>query len=407
MDPVTRHLMAELSERQPLMVKQLFQFCETNSGTTNLDGLSYIHNHLSQVFNSIADSIESISFPTLNNIDMQGNTEILDCGKALLIRKRPEIKRRILLGGHMDTVYHADHPFQTLSYINENTLNGPGVADMKGGLLIILHALELFERLPEAETLGWDVFINADEEIGSPFSGSWLENAASTYQAGLIYEPAMDAKGTLARNRRGSGKFTVVTTGKAAHVGRAFSEGRNAICYLAEVILAIHALNGQREGVSINIGKIAGGEALNMVPDKAVAKLDIRVSSPQDEYWIQKKLNEINNLLKRDDYGLKIEGQFGRPVKSINYKTEKLFECVRRAGEQLNLSVSWQDSGGCCDGNNLAQKGLPVLDTMGVRGGAIHSAEEFILLDSLVERTALNLFLLRDLARGGLETLHS
>ncbi|WP_133138645.1 hydrolase [Legionella genomosp. 1] len=407
MDPVTRRVLVDLRERQPEMIQQLLRLCEINSGTTNPNGLADIHSELHRIFSPLADSIESVSFPPLHSIDMNGNSQRLVCGDALFIRKRPELKRRILLGGHMDTVYHVNHPFQTLRYLDENTINGPGVADMKGGLLIILNALEMFEQLPESQSLGWDVFINADEEIGSPASSPWLESMAASYQAGLIYEPAMDAKGTLAKNRRGSGKFTVVATGKSAHVGRAFEEGRNAICYLAQVLLSIHALNGQREGITVNVGKIAGGEALNMVPDKAVAKLDIRVSNSEDELWIQQQLNKILGQEKRQDYQLAIDGQFGRPVKFVDSKTQKLFGCVQRAGERLNLDIVWKDSGGCCDGNNLAQKGLPVLDTLGVRGGAIHSDKEFILLDSFIERTALSLFILQDLAQGSLEAVHS
>ena len=215
----------------------------------------------------------------------------------------------------------------------------------------------------------------------------------------------MTATGTLAKNRKGSGKLTLIATGKAAHAGRAFAEGKNAICYLAEAICAVHALNGQRDGVTINVGKIAGGEALNVVPDKAVAKLDIRISLSEDEYWVRTELDKIINRLKRQGYSLEVHGTFGRPVKRVCTGTERLFQRVQLIGKELGLSIDWKDSGGCCDGNNLAHHGLPVLDTLGVRGGNIHSSEEYILLDSLPERAALSALLLLDLAQGGLEDL--
>jgi glutamate carboxypeptidase len=269
----------------------------------------------------------------------------------------------------------------------------------------MLHALSAFEQTDMASELGWDVVINSDEEIGSPASSMLFDELAPNYQAALVYEPAMTATGTLAKNRKGSGKLTLIATGKAAHAGRSFDEGRNAICYLAEAVTAVHALNGQRDGVTINVGKIAGGEALNVVPDKAVAQLDIRISLSEDEFWVREELNKLINSMKRTDYSLTVHGGFGRPVKRVCNATERLFKRVQNIGKELGLSIDWKDSGGCCDGNNLAHHGLAVLDTLGVRGGNIHSSEEYILLDSLSERAALSALLLTDLAQGGLEDL--
>ncbi|RUR15444.1 hydrolase [Legionella sp. km535] len=400
-----KELVDTIKSNQKSMVAQLHQFCEINSGTTNLEGLAAMANALHNAYIPLADSIQFKKLPPLSTINMTGNATTQQCGDALLISKRPHLKRRILLSGHMDTVYAANNPFQQLTYINDNYVNGPGVADMKGGLIVMLQALSAFEQTDIASQLGWDVVINADEEIGSPVSSALFDELAPNYQAALVYEPAMTATGTLAKNRKGSGKLTLVATGKAAHAGRAFDEGRNAICYLAEAVTAIHALNGQRDGVTINIGKIAGGEALNVVPDKAVAQLDIRISLAEDEFWVREELDKLINKMKRVDYSLTVHGGFGRPVKRVCNATERLFQRVQSIGKELGLSIDWKDSGGCCDGNNLAHHGLAVLDTLGVRGGNIHSSEEYILLDSLSERAALSALLLTDLAQGGLEDL--
>ncbi|KTC93054.1 MULTISPECIES: hydrolase [Legionella] len=404
---MTKEVLLFLTPRKQTMVEQLHQLCEINSGSENLQGLALMHHTLQEVFTPLADQVETLQLPSITTMNMTGEISIQQCGDALFIRKRPELKRRILLSGHMDTVYGINHPFQTLTYINDNQINGPGVADMKGGLLVILHALSAFEETKQTKNLGWDVLINADEEIGSPASSTLFDEFANLYQAALVYEPAMTTSGILAKNRRGSGKFTLVATGKSAHVGRDFTASNNAICYLAEVITAIHGLNqdSHSQGVTINVGKIAGGDAINMVPDKAVAKLDIRVSKTEDEHWVREQLNKILNSMKREGYSLTIHGHFGRPVKRVCPATERLFSRIQKLGKELGLSIDWQDSGGCCDGNNLARHGLPVLDTLGVRGGHIHSANEFILLDSLVERSALTALLLMDLAAGGLEEL--
>lgn len=400
-----KELVQTIKSQQENMVTQLHQFCEINSGTTNLAGLALMANALESAYQPIADTIQAKKLAPLSLINMQGSTTVQHYGDALLISKRPELKRRILLSGHMDTVYAATNPFQKLTYLNDNYVNGPGVADMKGGLIVMLHALMAFEQTDAASQLGWDVFINSEEEIGSLASKVLLDELAPNYQVALVYEPAMTATGTLAKNRKGSGQLTIVADGKAAHAGRAFDEGRNAICYLAEAVTAIHALNGQRDGVTINVGKIAGGEALNVVPDKAVAQLDIRVGRAEDEFWVREQLDRIVAQLKRSDYTLSVHGEFSRPVKRVCQGTERLFSRLQTLGKELGITLDWQDSGGCCDGNNLAQHGLAVLDTLGVRGGAIHSADEYILLDSLSERASLSALLLTDLAQGGLEDL--
>jgi glutamate carboxypeptidase len=400
-----KKLIDMLKNNQQIMVEQLHHFCDINSGTNNLAGLAQMVKALQDAYKPLADSIQIKKLNPLSTMSMSGETSVQNCGDALFIRKRPHLKRRILLSGHMDTVYCANNPFQKLTYINDNYVNGPGVADMKGGLIVMLHALAAFEQDASAALMGWDVLINSDEEIGSPASSIMFDEIAADYQAALVYEPAMTPTGTLAKNRKGSGKLTLVATGKAAHAGRAFAEGRNAICYLAEAIGLVNALNGQHDGVTINIGKIAGGEALNVVPDKAVAKLDIRISLPEDEHWVRTQLDKIINQLQRQDYSLIVHGDFGRPVKRVCMGTERLFHRVQILGQELGLSIDWKDSGGCCDGNNLAHHGLPVLDTLGVRGGNIHSSEEYILLNSLPERAALSTLLLLDLAQGGLEDL--
>ena len=400
-----KELIDTIKANQKTMVDQLHQFCDINSGTTNLPGLELMAKALHAAYEPIADNIVKKELKPLPIFNMSGNATTQYFGDALFISKRPHLKRRILLGGHMDTVYPATSPFQKLTYIDDNYVNGPGVADMKGGLIVMLHALSAFEQSEAAADLGWDVIINSDEEVGSPASSLLFDELAPHYEVALVYEPAMNATGTLAKNRRGSGKLTIVATGKAAHAGRAFDEGRNAICYLAEAVTEIHALNGQCDGVTINVGKIAGGEALNVVPDKAVAQLDIRISIPEHEFWVREQLDRIINKLKRTDYSLSVHGGFGRPVKKVCKGTERLFNRVQHLGKELGLTIDWKDSGGCCDGNNLAHHGLAVLDTLGVRGGNIHSPEEYILLDSLSERAALSALLLVDLAQGGLEDL--
>jgi glutamate carboxypeptidase len=323
MDKWISTLLSSLQERYPIMVDQLHQWCEINSSSDNLPGLSLMRDTLQKAFSPVADSIESRAFPPRLTINRDGEQVQQVCGDLLYLRKRPHLKKRILLCGHMDTVYADTHPFQNLKYIDDHRINGPGVADMKGGLIVMLHALIAFEATPYASELGWDVIINADEEIGSPVSGPLLMELSETYQAALVYEPAMTSHGTFAKNRRGSGKLSLIAKGKAAHVGRAFHEGQNAICLLAEAITAIHALNGQRDGVTVNVGLVTGGEAINVVPDRAVAHLDIRIQQACDEAWVRDQLSCLLKKITPKDDTFTLHGHFGRPVKRVNPATEQ------------------------------------------------------------------------------------
>jgi glutamate carboxypeptidase len=393
-----------IATQQNTMLSLLYDWCHINSGSYNLEGLSRMNDVIVQNFTPIADIIESHPPPPLETISMSGETITQQTGNILILKKRPELKQRLLLCGHMDTVFPVDHCFQTIREIDENTLNGPGVADMKGGLIVILQALMAFEQTSLKHNIGWDVIINADEEIGSCSSFSMLEKFSHSHALGLVYEPSMSPTGTLAKNRRGSGKFTLIARGCAAHVGREFEQGRNAICFLADILCQIHQLNGLKDGVTVNVGKIQGGDALNMVPDVSVAKLDVRITSEDDKSWFFSKINTIlTTMNQHSGYSCQLIGEFSRPIKKVNEATTLLFKKIQDVAMQLNLSINWQDSGGCCDGNNLAQHGMAVIDTLGVRGGKIHSNDEYLLIDSLVERTQLSTLLLMHLSLNRLE----
>lgn len=391
-----------LKEQAQDMRKLLIEWSDINSGSYNLVGLERMLKALQQQFTRLQpDSVEELVLLPMERVNTRGQIEKITLGKALRFKKRTAAPIKIMLCGHMDTVFGETHDFQTARLLDENTLNGPGVADMKGGLVVMLYALLALERSEFAEKISWEILLNPDEEIGSYGSAPFLIEGAKRNHLGLIFEPAMTVEGTLAGERKGTGNFAVVAHGVAAHAGRAHHLGRNAIRALADFIQHVDDLNGKRDGVTINVGRIEGGGATNVVPDLAVCYMDVRTKQESDEQWLlenfEKVVTEIN---KRDGFHLDLHGSFSRKPKPLTGKTLRLFELVKKIGEELNLSLSWQPSGGCCDGNNLASVGLPVVDTLGVRGGNIHSAEEFMKLDSLVERAQLTALLLLKLASG-------
>lgn len=382
------------------MKKTVRAWSDINSGSLHLDGLTKMKTRLEQDLSVLGGVQESIHSKPIEKVTDQGEITQLALGDCLSITKRPEAPFQILLGGHMDTVFDKHHPFQQVKELEENRWNGPGLTDMKGGLMVMSYALQALEQSPWAAKIGWQVLINADEEIGSLGSQHIIKEAAKDKNLALYYEPSMNETGSIASERRGSGKISLIVKGVAAHAGRSFETGRSAICALSELITEIHALNGQRNGVSINIGYISGGGAINVVPDNAVAKCDIRITDPSDESWFMEHLNSlVSTYNTRDGITVTTHGSFGRPPKKVTNEIMALLKKIQSIGVQLNINIDWIPSGGCCDGNNIASYGVPVVDTLGVRGGHIHRETEYMIVDSLVERAKLSAILLMELAQ--------
>jgi len=309
-----------------------------------------------------------------------------------------------VLTGHYDTVYPRDSVFQTVVSRHDGALNGPGIADMKGGISVLLGALEAFETHPDRERLGWTALLSPDEEIGSPASAPLLAELGARGHLGLTYEPAL-ADGRLAGARKGSGNFHVVVSGRAAHAGRAFAEGRNAVAGAAMLAAVLHALNGQRDEVTVNVARISGGGALNVVADSAVVRFNVRVPDRAAADWISAAIAEVVAAPPFEGLTVALHGGFTRPPKPMDAAQSALFEAVRETGALLGQTIAWSPSGGVCEGNNLHAAGLPNVDTLGVRGGLIHSEQEFAWPDSFVERTQLSTLILCKAASGEIDAM--
>ena len=374
---------------------------KVNSGSTNLAGLNSVAEMLVEAFSALPGETKLVEPQPVEAVRPDGTIDQIERGQHLVCSVRPDAPTRILLTGHMDTVFAADHAFQEIVELEPGILNGPGLADMKGGLSVMLGALELLEKSDIADRLGYDVMINSDEEVGSHASRSLIEQCAKGKVAALTYEPALP-DGTLAGARGGTGNFSIIFTGKSAHAGRNPEEGRNALVAAADMAVRLKAMH--RFGLSVNPAKIDGGGPNNAVPDHAVLRVNFRPKAINDIDDAQTALDQLCKTIAAE-HDLKVEshGDFGRPPKPIDPGAEKLFNLVRQCGAELGLDIAWKDTGGVCDGNNIAACGVPVVDTMGVRGGAIHSSDEYLIVDSLVERTQLSaLTIMRIAERGGL-----
>jgi glutamate carboxypeptidase len=359
-----------------------------NSGSGNLAGLARTAALLADSFAALPGTVQLVDGAPVEAVRADGSVDTIERGQHLVVSVRPDAPLRLLLTGHMDTVFPADHGFQTLRWHEPGVLNGPGVADMKGGIAVMLAALRAVETSPLAATIGYDVLINSDEEVGSGSSAPLITGLAAGKAAALTYEPALP-DGTLAGERGGSGNFSVIVTGRSAHAGRNPHEGRNALVAAADIALRLKALT--RDGLSVNPAKIEGGSANNVVPDHAIVRVNFRPQSLAMQAFADEALRQIGEAVAREhEVSVHVHGSFGRPPKPIDPGAQKLFGLVKDCGAALGLDIAWRGTGGVCDGNNIAACGVPVVDTMGVRGGAIHSTDEFLITDSLAERARLS-----------------
>ena len=394
------HAVLERAAAEP-MLEQVQSWAAINSGSRNLNGLAKMADIYAHAFAALPGQVQFKEAAPIDAMGADGLRKPLEHGRNLHLKVRPQAPVQLLFTGHMDTVFGADHPFQSLSWREQGVLNGPGVADMKGGIAVMLAALKAVETAPEARQLGYDIVINSDEEVGSPGSAALIAEAARGKKAALTYEPAALPDGTLAGARPGSGNFSILIEGRSAHAGRNPEDGRNAIVAAADLALRLSKAKGPR--LSVNPARIDGGGPNNVVPDRAVLRVNMRPFTPEDEKRARSALDAAVAMVAAEhDVRIHVHGGFGRPPKPVDAKAEALYTLVQRCGADLGQTIQWQPTGGVCDGNNIAACGVPVVDTMGVRGGAIHSADEYLIVDSLAERAQLSALTILRLASGAL-----
>jgi glutamate carboxypeptidase len=384
-------------ERAPILAHTL-EWAAVNSGTANLDGLAAMAGHLADAFAALPGEVRMVDPAPVEKVDASGQLRQVGHGRHLVLSVRPQAERRVILTGHMDTVYPREHPFQTGTWLDADTLNGPGTADMKGGLALMLAGLAAYERA--SPTLGYDVLVNSDEETGSLSSAALIASLAQGKLAALTYEPGLP-DGSMARARPGSGNYAAIVTGRSAHAGRNPQDGRNALVAASDLALRLAA--SVREGLSINPARIDGGGPNNVVPDLAILHFNLRPRTPELATITQALIDEaVAQVSDAHEVHIHVHGHVSRPPKPITPATEALFGLVGKAAADLGQPMRWQDTGGVCDGNNIAACGVPVLDTMGVLGGSIHSPQEFMIASSLDARARLTALVMHRLDHQGI-----
>lgn len=392
-----------VADAESRMQERTLEWAKINTGSWNRQGLDTLAPKLADAFSALDADVrldKSLPFEKVND---KGETEDFQTGPVLRIEARKEAPVQVIMSGHYDTVF-PDGTFTEISDLGNGRMNGPGLADMKGGLSVMLGALEAFEAGPLKDKLGYRIVITPDEEIGNFASSPALKQAAqSGAMIGMTYEPCMET-GAMSGGRKGSAVFDVVLHGRSAHAGRAKEDGRSALEAAAHMVVDLEALNNRREGVSFNVGAIEGGGPVNIVPDLAIVRFGARAPDADAAQWATWEVERIFREAKaRDGISGHLHGGFYRPPKPRNDAQQALFTAVADTGRALGLELEFVDTGGVCEGNNIFAAGVPNVDTLGVMGGRIHSNEEYVVMSSFVERAQLSALLLNRLADGRID----
>ncbi len=394
---------AWLETSQEHMVVDLIELANQNSGSNNVTGLLAVADWLEDWAGLHPATFKRIGLPARRIIGDDGKSLVMETGPALRWDYRPESRRRILLAIHYDTVFGADHPFQRCHRSTSDRLVGPGVADAKGGIVVLRYALQALLKFSLANECGWTVLLNPDEEVGSPSSASLMKEIAPDFEFGLLFEPCLPG-GEFVSERKGSSNFEIVMRGRSAHAGRDFGQGRNAVAKLCGLLAEVDRLNGTREAVTINVGSIVGGGPVNIVPDLAVGRINLRLAHHDSANWFEQKLKVLVDAINTNEgFHCEIHGGVTSPAKPITDETRQLMNAIESSAGQLGQSIQWKATGGVCDGNRLAAAGLPNVDTLGPLGDGLHSSQEWVQISSLVAKSKLLVELLSRFSSGRLD----
>lgn len=385
------------------MQRRTCEWAKQNTGSWNRAGLEAFAPVLGDAFSELEADVRLDTAPAFSAVNKLGELEETLTGPIVRINARADAPLQIVMSGHYDTVFPPG-TFTEITELGDGRLNGPGLADMKGGLCVMLEALKAFEAGALKDRLGYQIVISPDEEIGNFASAPAITEAArSGALIGMTYEPAMET-GAMSGGRKGSSVFDIVLHGNSAHAGRAKEDGRSAIEAAAEVVVALEALNGQFEGVTMNVGCIEGGGPVNIVPNLAIVRFGARAPDREAAEWTTRAVETIfQKAIGRNGISGHLHGGFYRPPKPRNAAQQALFDVVHETGQALGLDLEFVDTGGVCEGNNIFAAGVPNVDTLGVRGGRIHSSDEFVVTDSFAERACLSALLLNRLADGRID----
>lgn len=368
----------DLSPRTPQMIALLKQLVETGSPTYDKAAVNRVGAMVAREATKLGAKIEVVP-----------KAEVGD----QIIARWGEGPGGILIIGHIDTVYPLGILNKMPFYEKDGKIFGPGVLDMKSGIVIALTAIAALQESGQMPARPITAFFNTDEEMGSYESREIIEKLGKDKELALVHEPA-EPDGALLTWRKGTGKFKIKVQGRAAHSGGEHQKGLNAIAELAQHIVSIQNLTDYEKGTTINIGAVQGGRAINIVPAYAEADGDIRIMQVSEYRRVEEFITSLKPALK--DIVIEVNCNLNRPPLPFNSMMEAAFDKAHAIAKGIGMEIKAGGSGSASDANFIAPLGVPVLDGLGGSGEGFHSDDEYIFVNSLPERASLTAALLRD-----------
>lgn len=387
-----KQLAVWLDERQAQILDTLKSHVAINTGTENIKGLDSYRQLLGRELRQLGFATQEYPSEPVPILNCNGGE--MTFANHLVATRRGGKPKRIFLSGHMDTVFGPTDTFQSLRVDRQGVLRGPGVADMKGGIVVMLYALKALHAHGRLDNANITVLLNSDEEIGSLGSRPLLERLARQHDVGLVFESSEN--NLLARARKGLGQARLKVTGRESHAGGAHEQGVSANLALAHKVVAIEELTDYRRGVTVNVGVMSGGEKRNTIPGCAEAYIDLRFPTLADGKYLQSAISriaaakEVSNAAFPELPKIELWMSLHRPAKEVDARVDKMI--ADAMGLSLLLGEPVQGgvyAGGGTDGSIMQAAGLPTVDSLGPDGSGIHSSREQITITSLMARTKL------------------
>jgi glutamate carboxypeptidase len=375
-----------ISSIESLIQENRNEMIDFLEGLTNLESPSTDPDSQKEVLRFLEDALTSLDYWVFRS---RGNHS----GGCLYARPhyRDKAKSLQLMVGHCDTVWPLDTIKTMPIAIEDSTMRGPGVYDMKGGLTQMIFALLVLKHLNLEPPVTPVILINSDEEIGSKESTHLIKMLARISERAFILEPSLGLTGKLKTQRKGVGRFTIKVQGQSAHAGLDPGEGASAIVELSHIIQKLFALNDPQKEISVNVGMIEGGIRPNVIAAESTAIVDVRVPTQKDAMRIEKEILGLKSVNPKVQ--IFTEGSIGRPPMEATPGNKLLWEKAKSVGSLIGLNLEDAMAGGGSDGNTTSLY-TPTLDGLGATGDGAHAVHEFIDIEKMMERTALLALLL-------------
>lgn len=368
-----------IASRYDQFIKDLETIVNIDSGSLYAPGIEKVAAYFQKRFSKLGWNTQALSFA-------DGDVPCLEA--ANVDPHAPGVEFDFLFLGHMDTVFLKGTVQKRSFAIDGKHAKGPGVCDMKGGLVAVLHVMETLQHFGIADKLSLCVGFNSDEEIGSRASRPWFEDLARKSKRVFIFEPCRTG-GKHVLQRKGGGGYDIYCYGKAAHAGVEPEKGANAVVELAHQILKIATFGNPELGTTVSVNVIDGGTKDNVIPDFAKAAVDVRVADSTEIKRLEACFQKITQSTHVQGVRTEVKGEINRPPMIPSEKTLQLWEQIVQIGNQLGQEMKLIATGGGSDGNFTSALGVPTIDGMGPRGGRAHSEDEFLELDSIVPTVQL------------------